>query len=487
MTALLDTPLVPSLPTLAISLGGSALSAATAATVGPVRVRREASRPAACEIEVDADTSTGAVEPGDELTVTVDGARLFAGEVVATERRLGPDRQARLRIRGFDASHKLRNRTDVTTHADLTVAGLAAALGGHAGLGVDAEEEGPRRSILLQTGESDLSLLNRRCAAAGQWWRLEGSDLCLRGSQPDSVRTVSWGVELIEAVLGKDATGPDGPVRTVSWDPATRRGVDGASGGVGTGRTILAPLLEGADSADALAHAEAGRRDAAARWLRAVLRGSSDWRLGVALRIADDPTGAAYLLTTIEHIIDTVSGWVTLVDSRPLPEPVAPGGGMSMLPGVVQDVDDPDRAGRVRVRFEVLGNTDSDWLPVIGLGASSAKGFDCQPDVGDTVAVLQPADAPGHGIVLGGIHIDAAADAAGVRQGAVRGVSLATSDGQRLTLDRDTDGATLRNGAGSRLEITKSGVVLHAEADLTIDAPGRRLLIRADTIDFERG
>jgi hypothetical protein len=107
--------------------------------------------------------------------------------------------------------------------------------------------------------------------------------------------------------------------------------------------------------------------------------------------------------------------------------------------------------------------------------------------VGDTVAVLQPADAPGHGIVLGGIHIDAADDAAGVRQGAVRGVSLATSDGQRLTLDRDTDGATLRNGAGSRLEITKSGVVLHAEADLTIDAPGRRLLIRADTIDFERG
>ena len=37
------------------------------------------------------------------------------------------------------------------------------------------------------------------------------------------------------------------------------------------------------------------------------------------------------------------------------------------------------------------------------------------------------------------------------------------------------------------IEITESGVVLHAEADLTIDAPGRRLLIRADTIDFERG
>lgn len=486
MTALLDTPLVQTLPALAVRLSGSELSAAAAATLGPVRIRSEASRPTACEIELDADAATGSIEPGSELTVTVDGSRLFAGEVVATERRLGPDRQARLRIRGFDASHKLRNRTDVTTHTDLTVAGLAKALADHAGLGVDAREDGPRRSILLQTGESDLTLLNRSCAAAGLWWRLDGAALCLRGPEPESVRTVSWGAELIEAVLGRDATGPDGPVRVLSWDPATRLGVDGASGGLGTGRTILASLMEHADSAEALARSEAGRRDAAARWVRAVLRGDSEWRPGLGLRLTDDPTDATYMLMNVEHVIDTVSGWVTLVDSRPTPEPAAPAGGLSMLPGVVQDVDDPDRAGRVRVRFEVLGNTESDWLPVLGLGASPDKGLACQPDVGDTVAMLQPADAPGHGIVLGGIHTDAADDAAGVRHGAVRGVGLATPDGQRLALDRDTDGATLRNGAGSRLEITKSGVVLHAEADLTIDAPGRRLVIRADTVDFER-
>jgi hypothetical protein len=66
-------------------------------------------------------------------------------------------------------------------------------------------------------------------------------------------------------------------------------------------------------------------------------------------------------------------------------------------------------------------------------------------------------------------------------------MGLSTPDGQRLALDRDTDAATLRNKAGSRLEITETGVILHAEADLTISAPGRRLLIQADTVDFERG
>lgn len=487
MTTFLDTPLVQTLPTVAVRVGGSELSAAAAASLGPVRIRREASRPAACEVDIAVDTDTGTVAPGDELTVTVDGTRLFTGDVVATERRLGPDRQTRLLIRGFDASHKLRNRTDVTTHTDVTVAGLAEALAGHAGLDVDAAEDGPRRGILLQAGESDLTLLNRCCAAAGLWWRLDGTTLCLRGSDPDSVRTIGWGAELIEAVLGQDATGPDGPVHALSWDPATRRGVDGASRGSGSGRTILAPLLEDSSLAEALANAEAGRRDAAAHWVRAVLRGDADWRPGIGLKLTDDPTGATYLLAVVEHVIDAVSGWVTLVDSRPTPEPQATTGGLSLLPGVVTDVDDPEGAGRVRVRFEVLGDTESDWLPVLGLGASHDKGFTCQPDVGDTVAVLQPADAYGHGIVLGGIQIGAADDAAGVHEGSVRRMGLSTPDGQRLALDRDTDAATLRNKAGSRLEITETGVILHAEADLTISAPGRRLLIQADTIDFERG
>jgi len=480
-----DTRLVATLPTLGVRLGAGDLTPASAATLGPVRIRREASRPAACEIEVD--PASGAVSPGDALEVTADGTRLFAGTVVATERLLGPDRQARLRVRGFDASDALRRRTDVTAHTDVTLAGLARSLVGHAGLSVDADDEGPRHTVLLQTGESDLTLLNRCCSAAGRWWQLDGDTVRLRGSDPESVRTVSWGDELVEAVLAHDTTGPDGPVRTVSWDPATRRGVDGSSGGLGTGRTVVAPLLQDSAAADALARAESSRRDSGARWVRAVLRGDADWRPGLGLRVQDDPDDITYLLTSVEHVVDAVSGWVTLVDSRPLPEPVAPLGGTTMLPGVVHDVDDPDRAGRVRVRFTVLDDLESDWLPVLGIGASPSKGFVCQPDVGDTVAVLQPSGAPGHGIVLGGIHVEAADDAAGVRSGSVRGMGLSTPDGQRLVLDRDTDAATLRNGAGSRLEITTSGVVLHAEADLTIEAPGRRLLIRADTVDFERG
>ena len=91
------------------------------------------------------------------------------------------------------------------------------------------------------------------------------------------------------------------------------------------------------------------------------------------------------------------------------------------------------------------------------------------------------------GVVLGGLHVDAPADRAGVRDGSVRAYGLASPDGQLLVLDRDSDRVVLSNQAGSRLELTEAGVLLHAEADLTIEAPGRRLVIRADTVDFERG
>ena len=39
---------------------------------------------------------------------------------------------------------------------------------------------------------------------------------------------------------------------------------------------------------------------------------------------------------------------------------------------------------------------------------------------------------------------------------------------------------------GNYLELTPGGVRLHAATDLTLEAPGRRVLVRGRAIDFER-
>jgi uncharacterized protein involved in type VI secretion and phage assembly len=125
---------------------------------------------------------------------------------------------------------------------------------------------------------------------------------------------------------------------------------------------------------------------------------------------------------------------------------------------------------------------------VISLGAGEDKGLLCQPDTGDTVLVLYAADDPGRGVVLGGLYADhPPGDAAGVADGAVRRFGWATSDGQRLLLSRDDDQVIISNGAASRLEMSKDSMIMHSDVDLTIEAPGKRLVIKADTIDFQRG
>jgi hypothetical protein len=73
-----------------------------------------------------------------------------------------------------------------------------------------------------------------------------------------------------------------------------------------------------------------------------------------------------------------------------------------------------------------------------------------------------------------------------VEGGRVRRFALHTPGGQRLRLD--DVGASLRfeNGAGSYVELSPSGVSLHARADLTIEAPGRVVRIRGKSVEFEQ-
>jgi hypothetical protein len=90
-------------------------------------------------------------------------------------------------------------------------------------------------------------------------------------------------------------------------------------------------------------------------------------------------------------------------------------------------------------------------------------------------------------VVLGGLFADhLPGDAAGVSDAAVRRFGWNTSDGQRLLLNRDGDQVVISNSGGTRVEMSSEAMLIHAAVDLTIEAPGRRMVIKADTIDFER-
>lgn len=491
----------------AVWIDGSEVTADAIRTLGPLRIRQEVSAPAVCELELDLTSALNQPRHAMALRVRMEGSAddAFTGEIVAITHVLGPDGIYRVRIRAFDRSHRLRQTSGVIAHTDMTVAAVAETLVAPHGFGVSADASGPLWPRVIQSGESDLEFLSRLAADAGLWWQLEGDTLRLRAWEPGDEHEVAWGYDLLEAAVDSDATAAATSVRTIGWDPVGRQIWDTAATSSRAGeRTYTGDALLGgagevvmaggiyptANHAEALAQSELDYRSGGAATIRAVVRGDLRWRPGAGITLADqaDEIAGPYLITAVEHLVDGFSGYVCVVSSRPIAGPVRRSPGTTGFTiAKVLDIDDPDHAGRVRVSFPALDGIESEWLPVLSLGAGEDKGLFCQPDIDDTVLVLQSGDDLGRGVVLGGLFADKLpGDNAGVVDRAVRRFGWHTSDGQRLLLNRDGDSVVISNSAGSRIELNEDGVLLHAEADLIIEAPGKKMIIRADTVDFER-
>jgi phage baseplate assembly protein V len=158
---------------------------------------------------------------------------------------------------------------------------------------------------------------------------------------------------------------------------------------------------------------------------------------------------------------------------------------MTMALGMVTNVDDPEKLGRVRVKLPAFGDIETGWLQVLGVGAGAKKGLCILPDIEDQVLISLIGGDVGQAIILGGLYGDANPDP-GVEDGSVRRFSLQTAGGQRLFFDDKRGTLQIADAKGSHLVIGPDGVSLHSKVPLTIEAPGNALVFRASTIDFER-
>lgn len=59
----------------------------------------------------------------------------------------------------------------------------------------------------------------------------------------------------------------------------------------------------------------------------------------------------------------------------------------SLMIGIVSDLDDPERLGRVKVRFPELGDQESDWARLVAPFAGDGRGAFFRPEVDDEVLV----------------------------------------------------------------------------------------------------
>lgn len=497
-------------PGVVVELGGRPLAPELAAALGEVRVAKRLALPAQGELAFfPAAGLEGARLPevGAGLRVAVHGRPepLFEGEVTGVELTYGGDGGLELRVRGYDLLHRLRKRRPVRAHVEVTVAELARELVSDLGLDVAAAEDGPLRRRILQHRRSDLALLNEEAAACGLYPALRGRTLHLLTLEgAGTPLELAVGRTLLEARFDLSAEPCCRAVVAAAWDPGRAEPHGGRASVPRSGRRVPAeapPARLGASGeltlagftassdrqAEARAQAELDLRTAAEVTLWGVAEGDPRLEPGRPVEVSGvaGDFGGRYVLTRVEHRVDAEAGFVTEIDTAP-PAPLARRQAAVVGWGTVTRVDDPDRLGRIKVSLPAHEGLESDWMEVTSAAAGDGKGLVAVPDVGDQVLVLFVAGDAASGVVLGGLFGSRRPPDDGVEDGGVQRLTLRGPGGERLLLDAGRRRVRLENGRGSSLELAPGTVRLHAATDLVLEAPGRRVTIRGEAIDFER-
>jgi phage protein D/phage baseplate assembly protein gpV len=499
---------VTAVPQVLVEVEGSQLEEAAINELAAIRVRHRLAAPAQCELTFHGPVETDLPEAGNELRVAVAGhdTSLFEGQVTAVEHAFGPDRDYSLVVRAYDALHLLRKRQSARALVQMTVEDLAGELAQEVGLSSQAAESGPVWENVVQHNETDLEVLVVLAARCGLYPVVIDGELhliTLEGTG-DSVE-LALGEELLEARVELNGERAARSVSAVGWDPLRAETHQAEASSPRTGREIFAEVDPGdvggtgevtlfgefaSDEAhaSALAQAELDARAAGEVTLWGVAEGDPRLRAGTAVDVSGlrDELDGTYVLTDVTHAVDGIRGYLTELSSAPPDVRLRRTAAAAAL-GEVTSVDDPDGRGRVRVSFPAYGDVESDWLGVVVPGAGGDRGIVALPNVGDRVLVLHVHEDPGTGVVAGGLYGAGGPPDPGVVDAAVRRFSMRTSGGQWITLDDENEKLRLEDVTGSSIELSPDQVTVHAAVDLTIEAPGRAVVVRAKSVDFEQG
>lgn len=501
-----------SLPEVLVEAEGAALAAEDLRALAGVRVQQHLSLPTLCELTFSDPPSslTGAARlvPGTGLRVVVTGRQepLFVGQVTAVEHFYEPTRGHEIRVRGYDLLHRLRKRQPVRALVQVTTRDLAQELVADLGLTVQAAEPGPLWPRLIQYRQSDFELLQEVAERCGLYLTVRGNVLHLLTLQGTGEKLpLVLGKTLLEARIEINADTVCRSVEAAGWNPARVETHEGRASRARVGRAVAAEVApervggsgkrelvdEGTpddDHALGIAQAELDLRAAREVTLWGVAEGDPRLRPGASVEVTGvaDSIAGRYVLSAVTHTIDARKGFLSEISSSP-PLPRARARSSVAAPGVVTQIDDPERLGRVRVSLPTYGNVETDWMGVMSAGAGVGKGFMALPDISDHVLVLFAHEDPSQGIVLGGLYGAQEPPDVGIDGGVVRRYTLLTPGGQRIRLDDGQQTIRLENSVGSYCELSPQKVRIHAEVDLEIEAPGQRVVIRGRNIDFERG
>ena len=454
-----------------------------------------------------------------------DRKRVGIGEIVAMEFEHEHD-HPRLVVQAFDRAHRLHRGTKVRTFQQMSDADVVQKIARDAGFDADVASAGVQHEYLMQDNLTDYAFLSERALRTGSELVVDGRTLRFRpanGSAGQSI-TLEWGSTLRAFHARMTAAEQLGEVEVRGWDPHDKRAIvgsksstdaaprigvtpdDARNSAFGSARALVVhrPI---ATASEAEALAQAALDDATGSFVRVegTALGNPDLRAGSTVEVkgVGRRLSGTYHVTTTTHVVGSAHGYETHFSVRgrhaeTVSELSGSGataglaGATALGPviGLVTNVKDPDKKGKVKVKFPWLSDDqESAWARVVAPMAGPDRGLELLPEVDDEVLVVFEHGDVHRPLVVGGLwnghDAPPLADAVS-GDGAVQQRGIVTRAGHKIVLD-DKDGGggiTVEDSAGNTVTLDAGGstVKVKSAGDLTVEATGS-LTLKGQSVD----
>jgi phage protein D/phage baseplate assembly protein gpV len=484
---------------------------------------------------------------GDKLEIqlgTLDArqpSNVFSGEILTYEPEF-TSAAATICVRAYDASHRMHRNRRSATYQQMTVGDVVKKVAGENGLPVGKiEATGTVHPFLQQSMETDLDFVTRLAATENCEVGVADGKVFLErvGSTPGPVPTLDWRKNLHAFKPRMSASQQHGTVKVSSYDPVTKKAITGeasAPGAIsqvakeardigtrafGASQLLVADRIANTpDEAKVIAQSTLDKLAGGSFEAEGVMVGDPAVKAGGKLKLEGfGRFDGEHHVTSVTHVYGhgdyrtrfAISGRNprTLTDvMRPKNERDWTAG---LVIGVVTNIQDQMKLGRVRVKFPALGdNIEGNWARIALTGAGKDAGMSFMPMVGDEVVVGFEHGDTRRPVVLGGLHnsVDPPHEKmAGDREGGSlvvygrkdaevnlkKQLVIDAKDAMTITIDRGDDGPgeykldardLIEVKAGATILIEGTGdIKIKSSAGITVEASGP-LKLSGATVDI---
>jgi phage protein D/phage baseplate assembly protein gpV len=354
----------------------------------------------------------------------IEAAAVFKGEIVSVEPSFSALGTSMLTVRAYDKSHRLHIGTKTRTYQQMTDADIVRKIAGECGLAPGTVVSKVKHEYVLQNNLTDFEFLSVRAKRANCILSVVADKLNF--APPADLKedgpTFDMGESLREFSVRSSGTQQGKEILVKGWDVATKKEIVGRAStpkekwtetglpanGSGAGsafgnQTLALTTFVPVTQDEATLLAMAALNDQQGRYVEAdgICYGHPQMVAGKVVNLTSiGAYSGKYYVTSATHIFNSAGYEIHFTVSGRYPQNFnqllnpneggerEPGSLLSVVVGIVTNRNDPNKLGRVKVKYPWLSDTEeSNWARIATPGAGANRGVFWVPEVNDEVLI----------------------------------------------------------------------------------------------------